>query len=142
MENLPEGMDQSEAEEIMRIATEYCRSISKTEEEAQQMLAALAGIVQEQGAKLVHIGNVLFLVLVRGKQYVEIHTMGEEKRPRDMAKNFMDLANFLRDIGVKVAYTYAPDQKFEKLAKMVDLDIKKMKSDVQGTMMNVYVVEL
>ena len=142
MENLPEGMDQSEAEEIMRIATEYCRSISKTEEEAQQMLAALAGIVQEQGAKLVHIGNVLFLVLVRGKEYVEIHTMGEEKRPRDMAKNFMDLAKFLKDIGVKVAYTYAPDQKFEKLAKMVDLDIKKMKSDVQGTMMNVYVVEL
>lgn len=135
-------MDQSEADEILRIATEYCRSITKTEEEAQQMLAALAGIVQEQGAKLAHLGNVLFLVLVRGKELVEVHTMGEEKQPRLMAKNFVDLANYLKGVGVKVAYTYSPDKKFEKLAKMVDLKIQKYQSDIQGTMMNVYVVEL
>lgn len=142
MENLPPDMDQSEADEIMRIATEYCRSITKTEDEAQKMLAALAGIVQEQSSKLVHIGNVLFLVIVRGERYVEVHTMGEEKRPRDMAKNFLDLANFLREIGVKVAYTYAQDQKLEKLAKLVDLDIKKVKSQIDGQPVNVYVVEL
>lgn len=140
MENVE--MDQSEADEILRIATEYCRSITKTEEEAQQMLGALAGIVQEQGAKLVHLGNVLFLVLVRGKELVEVHTMGEEKQPRQMAKNFIDLANYLKGVGVKVAYTYSPDKKFEKLAKMVDLKVQKYQSNVQGTMMNVYAVEL
>lgn len=140
MENVE--MDQSEADEILRIATEYCRSITKTEEEAQKMLASLAGIVQEQGAKLVHLGNVLFLVLVRGKELVEVHTMGEEKQPRQMAKNFIDLANYLKGVGVKVAYTYSPDKKFEKLAKMVDLKVQKYQSNVQGTMMNVYAVEL
>lgn len=135
-------MDKAEADEIMRIATEYFRSVTKTEDEAQQMLTTLAGVVQEQGAKLVHLGNVLFLVLVRGKELVEVHTIGTEDKPRNMAKNFVDLANYLKGIGVKVAYTYTPDTKFEKLAKMVNLDIQKYKSEVQGTMMNVYVVEL
>lgn len=135
-------MDKAEADEIMRIATEYFRSVTKTEDEAQQMLATLANVVQEQGAKLVHLGNVLFLVLVRGKELVEVHTIGTEDKPRNMAKNFVNLANYLKGIGVKVAYTYTPDTKFEKLAKMVNLDIQKYKSEVQGTMMNVYVVEL
>jgi hypothetical protein len=106
------------------------------------MLGALAGLVQEESAKLVHLGNVLFLVLVRGKELVEVHTMGDEKRPRDMAKNFVDLTNYLKGIGVKVAYTYTPDKKFSKLAKMVDLEIQEYQSEVQGQMMNVYVVEL
>lgn len=140
MENVE--MDRSEADEILRIATEYCRSVTKTEDEAQKMLATLAGVVQEQGAKLVHLGNVLFLILVRGQGLVEVHTMGEEKQPRQMAKNFVDLANYLKGIGAKVAYTYSPDKKFEKLAKMVGLQIQKYQSEVQGTMMNVYVVEL
>ncbi len=72
----------------MRIATEYARSASKSEEEAQKLLGALAAIVQEDSAKLVHLGNVLFLVLVRGKELVEVHTLGDEKKPRDLAQNF------------------------------------------------------
>jgi hypothetical protein len=139
---MAQEIDKKEADEILRIATEYCRSVTKTEEEAQQMLGALAGLVQEESAKLVHLGNVLFLVLVRGKELVEVHTMGDEKRPRDMAKNFVDLTNYLKGIGVKVAYTYTPDKKFSKLAKMVDLEIQEYQSEVQGQMMNVYVVEL
>lgn len=139
---MAEEMDPKEAQEIMRIATEYARGASKSEEEAQKLLNALAAIVQGEGAKLVHLGNVLFLVLVRGKELVEIHTMGEEDKPRSLAKNFLDLAKYLKSIGVKVAYTYTPDTKFAKLAKMVDLKVQQYKSDIQGQMMNVFVVEL
>lgn len=139
---MAEEMDSKEAQEIMRIATEYARSASKSEEEAQKLLGALAAIVQEEGAKLVHLGNVLFLVLVRGKELVEVHTMGDEKKPRDLAQNFLNLAKYLKGIGVKVAYTYTPDTKFSKLAKMVDLKVQQYKSNVQGQMMNVFVVEL
>jgi hypothetical protein len=139
---MAEEMDPKEAQEIMRIATEYARSASKSEEEAQKLLEALAAIVQEEGAKLVHLGNVLFLVLVRGKELVEVHTMGDEKKPRDLAQNFLNLAKYLKGIGVKVAYTYTPDTKFSKLAKMVDLKVQQYKSNVQGQMMNVFVVEL
>jgi hypothetical protein len=139
---MAEEMDPKEAKEIMRIATEYARSISKSEEEAQKLLGALAAIVQEEGSKLVHLGNVLFLVMVRAKEVVEVHTIGDEKQPRALAKNFMDLAAYLKGIGVKLAYTYSPDAKFAKLAKMVDLKVKQYKSNVQGQMMNVFVVEL
>jgi hypothetical protein len=135
-------MDPKEAQEIMRIATEYARKSTESEEEAQEMLRTLAGVLQEQGAKLVHLGNVLFLVLVRGKELVEVHTMGDESRPRDLAKNFVDLAKYLKNIGVKVAYTYTPDAKFSKLAQMVDLKIQKYKTNIQGQSMNVFVVEL
>jgi hypothetical protein len=138
---MTEEMDPKEAQEIMRIATEYARGASKTEEEAQKLLGALAAIVQEDSAKLVHLGNVLFLVLVRGKELVEVHTIGDEKKPRDLAQNFLNLAKYLKGIGVKVAYTYTPDTKFSKLAKMVDLEVQQYKSNVQGQMMNVFVVE-
>jgi hypothetical protein len=139
---MTEEMDPKEAQEIMRIATEYARGASKTEEEAQKLLGALAAIVQEDSAKLVHLGNVLFLVLVRGKELVEVHTIGDEKKPRDLAQNFLNLAKYLKGIGVKVAYTYTPDTKFSKLAKMVNLKVQQYKSNVQGQMMNVFVVEL
>lgn len=135
-------IDDQEAQEIMRIATDYCRSATKTEEEAQKLLSALAATVQEEGAKLVHLGNVLFLVLVRAKETVEVHTMGEEKSPRDMAQRFQELARYLKGIGVKVAYTYAQDSKFKKLARMVGMDVQEYKSKVQGQEMNVFVVEL
>lgn len=135
-------IDDQEAQEIMRIATDYCRSATNTEEEAQKLLSALAATVQEDGAKLVHLGNVLFLILVRAKGTVEIHTMGEEKSPREMAQRFQELARYLKNIGVKVAYTYAQDSRFKKLARMVGMDVQEYTADVQGQKMNVFVVEL
>jgi hypothetical protein len=135
-------IDDNEAQEIMRIATDYCRKATDSEEEAQKLLGALAATVQEEGAKLVHLGNVLFLILVRAKGTVEIHTLGEEKSPRDMAKQFQALANYLKSIGVTVAYTYAADSKFKRLARMIDLKVREYKSEVEGQKMNVFVVEL
>ena len=59
-----------------------------------------------------------------------------------MAKNFQNLAGYLKSIGVSVAYTYSPDHKFKKLARMVDLKVREYKSEVEGQKMNVFVVEL
>lgn len=127
---------------VMKIATNYFRKATKSEEEAQGLLSGLARVLQDEGAKLVHLGNVLFLVLVRGQGVVEVHTIGEESKPRDLAKNFIDLYKYLKNIGVTTAYTYSEDEKFKKLAKMVDLPIKQYKADVQGKKMNVFVVEM
>jgi len=127
---------------VMKIATDYFRKAAKSEEQTQQMLGGLARILQDEGAKLVHLGNVLFLVMVRGQGVVEVHTIGEEKRPRDLAKNFLDLYKYLKNIGVKMAYTYAEDEKFKKLAKMVNLPIKEYAVDYEGKKLNVFAVEL
>jgi hypothetical protein len=129
-------------EAVVKIATDYFRKASKSEEEAQQLLGGLARIIQDEGAKLVHLGNVLFLVMVRGEGVVEIHTIGEESKPRDLAKDFLDLSKYLKNVGVKTAYTYSEDEKFKKLAKMVNLPVKQYKANVEGKKLNVYVVEL
>jgi hypothetical protein len=127
---------------ILKIATDFFRKSTKTEKEAQALLSGLVRVVQDEGAKLVHLGNVLFLVMVRGKGVVEIHTIGEESKPRELAKDFIELSKYLKNVGVKTAYTYSEDEKFKKLAKMVDLPIKQYKADYEGKKLNVFVVEL
>jgi hypothetical protein len=133
---------QVDQEAVVKIATNYFRKATKSEDEAQKLLGGLARILQDDGAKLVHLGNVLFLIMVRGEGVVEVHTIGEESKPRDLAKDFLDLSKYLKNIGVKTAYTYSEDEKFKKLAKMVNLSVKQYKAEVEGKNFNVFVVEL
>jgi len=130
-----------EKQEIERILREYFESETGSKEEAEKLILALAEITKDEGAKLVHLGNVLFLVLVRGEGVVEIHTLGNEPNPRDLAKDFIDLANYLKNIEVKTAYTYTEDNRFDRLAKMTGLPVKQFKEDIEGKLMNVYVME-
>ena len=134
-------IDETEQQEVMQIASDYFLQELGSQEAADEAMAKLATLVQDEGAKLVHIGNVLFLVLVRGKNVVEIHTIGSEPNPRDLAKDFVDLVNYLKNIKVKVAYTYSEDNKFDRLAKMTGLPVKKKQTQVDGKSVNVYIME-
>jgi hypothetical protein len=135
-------IDQAEQQEVVRIANQYFLQELGSQEAADEAMGKLATLIQEDGAKLVHLGNVLFLVLVRGQGVVEVHTIGTESSPRNMAKNFVDLVNYLKNIKVKVAYTYSEDNKFDRLAKMTGLPVKKEKTEVDGKSVNVYIMEL
>jgi hypothetical protein len=134
-------IDQAEQQEVARIANQYFLQELGSQEAADEAMGKLAKMVQEDGAKLVHLGNVLFLVLVRGQGVVEVHTIGTEPSPRNMAKNFVDLVNYLKNIKVKVAYTYSEDNKFDRLAKMTGLPVKKKTTEVDGKSVNVYIME-
>jgi hypothetical protein len=134
-------MDEQEQQEVTRIAREYFLQETGSEEQAEEALAKLASIVQDEGSKLVHIGNVLFLVLVRAEGIVEVHTIGTEANPRMLAQNFVNLANYLQKIGVKIAYTYSEDNRFARLAKMTGLPVKQQKTVVEGRPVNVYIME-
>lgn len=134
-------IDKTEQQEVARIANEYFLQELGSQEAADDAMGKLATLVQEEGAKLVHLGNVLFLVIVRGKNVVEIHTIGNEASPRDLAQDFVDLANYLKNIDVKVAYTYSEDNKFDRLAKMTGLPVKKKQAEVDGKTVNVYIME-
>lgn len=138
---MPEQVDQQEQQQIIQIAMDYFRKEAGSEEGANKMMAGLAHSVQEDGAKLVHIGNVLFLILVRGKGVVEVHTIGSENPPRKLAEDFQQLAAYLQNIGVKMAYTYTAEDRFGRLAQMTGLPFKKFKVDVEGKPMNAYVME-
>jgi len=134
-------IDQTEQQEVVRIANDYFLQELGSQDAADQAMGKLAKLVQEPGAKLVHLGNVLFLVIVRGKNVVEIHTIGNEPNPRDLAKDFVDLANYPKNIKTKVAYTYSEDNKFDRLAKMTGLPVRKEKTEVDGKPVNVYIME-
>jgi len=134
-------IDQAEQQEVVRIATDYFLQELGSQEAASEAMGKLATLVQDEGAKLVHLGNVLFLVIVRGQNVVEVHTIGNEPNPRDLAKDFVDLVNYLKNIKVKVAYTYSEDNKFDRLAKMTGLPVQKKQAEVDGKTVNVYIME-
>jgi len=136
-----QAMDTKEQEQIIKIAFDYFKKESGSDETAQKMLSQLATVVSEEGAKLVHLGNVLFLIMVRGKGVVEIHTIGTEAQPRQLADDFKKLADYLTKIGVKTAYTYTPDNRYGRLAQMTGLPVKTFKVEVEGKPMVAYVME-
>lgn len=139
---MPENqMSPQEAQEIERIARDYFTQEAGSPEGAEEMLGKLATIVQEDGAKLVHLGNVLFLILVQGEGVVEFHTIGSEQTSEQYAKDLVDLARYLENIGVKLAYTYTENRAFERVARMTKLPIIKTETDIDGQHVYVYAVE-
>jgi len=131
----------AEEQKIVNIALNYFKQQTGSQQQAEELLGKLAGIVQEDGAKLVNLGNVLFLVMVRGKGIVEIHTIGNEEQPRMLAEDFKQLAAYLKNIDVKTAYTYTEDKRFARLAKMTGLPFKSYDVKVKGKPMTAYVME-
>ena len=134
-------MDAQEQQQIVQIALDYFKKETGSDEKAQERLGQLAAIVKDEGAKLVHLGNVLFLIMVRGKGIVEIHTIGIEAQPRMLADDFKKLADYLKKIDVKTAYTYTPDNRYGRLAQMTGLPVKTFKIEVKGKPMTAYVME-
>jgi hypothetical protein len=138
---MAEQEQQVDGEKIAQIALNYFKQETGSDAKAKQMLGKLATIVKDEGAKLVHLGNVLFLVMVRGKGAVEIHTIGNEAQPRMLADDFKKLADYLKNIGVKTAYTYTPDNRYGRLAQMTGLPVKTFQIKVKGKPMTAYVME-
>lgn len=133
---------QAQADVIGNIAVNFFRKTAKSEQEAQKMLTGLIHAVKEDGAKLVHLGNVLFLILVRGEGVVEVHTIGFEKVPRALAEDFKQLVAYLKNIGVKTAYTYSNEPRFQRIAQMTGLPVKSFPAKIEGEAQQVYVMEL
>jgi hypothetical protein len=135
-------MDQTEAQEIQDIAWNYFLEETKSAAKAQEMMDKLAGMVQEPSTKLVHIGQNLFLIQVRGKGMVEFHTMGTEQNPKQFAANIMELSKYLRNIGVKMMFSYAEDNKFRVINRLMGNAFKELDTPVDDKALTTYVMEL
>jgi len=131
-----------EQKKILDIANKYfLRETNGDQEKADELMAKLATLVQDSGAKIVPIDDILFLVLVRGKGAVEVHTMASDLIPSNMVEGFKKLAEFLKDIGVKIAYTYTEDRRFARIARQTKLPIKELMQEIDGKPMYIYIVE-
>jgi len=113
-----------EVQEIERIIYGYFLKEYKSERKAQIMMQKLAGVLQDPGVKLVHFGNTVFMFILVEPQVAEVHTMSLDEDSSALAKHFVSLANFLKNIGVKEAYTYSDDPRFAVVAKRTRLPIE------------------
>ena len=134
--------EEMEAQQIMDIATSYfMKEANGDQSVAQELLGKLATMVQEEGVKLVHLNNILFLVIVRGQGAVEVHTIAADINPAEMVDGFKKLAAYLENIGVKIAYTYTKDRRFARIARQTKLPIKEVKENIDGEETYIYIVE-
>jgi hypothetical protein len=131
-----------EQQETLDIAQKYfLRETGGDEEKANELMAKLATVVQEDGAKIIRIDKILFLILVRGKGAVEVHTMAAEIVPQEMVKGFQKLVDFLKDIEVKLAYTFTEDRRFARIARQTKLPFKELKEVIDGKETYIYLME-
>ena len=137
------GTSQEEVQEIIRIMTAYFTAENGGDrKKAEEDVSKVAGLITHQAAKLVHLGNTVFLVLVKSKGKVEFHTMTVDEDSVSLAKNFIDLGKYLKNIGVEEAYTFSDDPKFQVVAKRTRLPIKTRKDKIDGKEQTVYSVKL
>jgi hypothetical protein len=134
----------SEEQEIIRIATAvFDREIGGDEQSAQAFLAGLAKLAQQEGMRLVHLGDSLFLVVVKGKGMVEFHTMPANENPEEIAADVVALTKYLRNIGVKIAYTYFSNEKHKDIIDATQLDFVEKQVDApDGEKYVAYYLEL
>lgn len=107
----------------MQILESALRRALPDEEQVGLAQGALVEMLKAPENKLVHLGNSLFLVMVKAPGQVEVHTFSEET-PQALAKNFVELSKYLKNIGVKRATTYSDDPRFQKISEMTQLPVK------------------
>jgi hypothetical protein len=131
-----------EAQEVTDIITKYFKKTTGSDMQARIMTEKLATLVQQPAAKLIHLGNTVFLVLVKEPGVVEIHTMADSEDSAKLAKNFVKLSAILKNLGVKRAYTYTNDPKLAVVAKRTKLPFKTSKKiGEDGRSYTVYTLE-
>jgi hypothetical protein len=135
-------MENKDAQIIQNLVQEYAKQNTSTPQEADQLILQLAQVVQEDGAKLIHFGNTLFLVLVRDKGVVEFHTLSVNEDGIALSKHLLSLVNYLKNIGAKVVYSYSNDPKFKILAKRVKVFKTQEVKMPNGQDTTAYYVEL
>lgn len=119
-----EAVTQEEAQKIQEIIYGYFQKEFGSAQKANVMMQKLAGLLQDPGVKLVQFGNTVFLVILVEPQVAEIHTMSLDEQSSTLASHFVELANFLKNIGVREAYTYSDDPRFAAVAKRTRLPIE------------------
>ena len=118
-----------EMEQVVGIMRRYFIKETGSEEEADRMIGGIVNMVQQKkGAVfLVHIDNTVFLLLVNGPGVIEVHTMAADSDSSAMARAFVKLSDYLKNLGVKKAYSYSNDPRFAAVARRTRLPIRTEK---------------
>ena len=116
---------QDNSNPVVRIIYDHFLDMYKSAKQAAAAVNYMAAKVQEPGCKLVHLGNVVFIVTVSGPHMVEMHAMvggklSEGAKLKELDKQLDPLMAILKKADVKVLYTYMPlgrKKTFEKILR-------------------------
>lgn len=115
-----------ENEQVMDIITGYFKDVTGSEQEAQKAVAGLAATVQNPGVKLVHLGDTVFMTIIKGKGFVEFHPLYVNRDVESLTKDLNTYVNYLKNIGVQVMFTYGgKDFPYEDIVKESEFDFEE-----------------
>ena len=121
-----------EGQQVIDIITGYFRKITGNDKDAEKMVSGLAATVQDPGAKLVHLGDTVFLTIIRGKGFVEFHPIYVNRDLNQLTKDLDIYVKYLKNIGVTVMYTYGgEDFPYEDVIEDSDLGFEEQKVENQ-----------
>ena len=121
-----------ENQQVMDIITGYFKEVTGNEQDAQSLVSGLAATVQDPGAKLVHLGDTVFLTIIRGKGFVEFHPMYVNREIDQLTKDLDLYVKYLKNIGVTVMYTYGGDDfPYEDVIEDSDLGFEEREVENQ-----------
>jgi len=109
----------------------------------KRILSGVANIVKKKQAKLVQVGNTVFLVMPQPDGSAEFHTFTVEP-PETLSKRYKAAANTLKQMGFKRAVSYATSPAFTKIAKDTGLPVKISQTQqmISGKMVPAYKFEV
>lgn len=121
-------VSQEEQQEIVDIVTGFYKQRVDSEEEVNKLLQNLGAMVQQQGAKLVHINQTVFMVLVQGEGVVDFYAMYDKFNKKEQINNLKQFVAYAKNIGIKTLITQTlPEDEYEEV-----LDDSGYKFQVEG----------
>jgi hypothetical protein len=121
-------ISQEEQQEVLDILTGFYKQRVDSEEEVNKLLQNLGAMVQQQGAKLVHINQTVFMVLVQGEGVVDFYAMYDKFNKKEQINNLKQFIAYAKNIGIKTLITQTlPEDEYEEV-----LDDSGYKFQVEG----------
>lgn len=109
---------------VIKIMFEHFMVQYNDEEKAIAAINFIAEQVKQPGCKLIHLGNIVFLITVSTSHMVEMHAMmggnlTEDQKIAELDKQLDKLLPILKKMEVKLAYTYMTVDKVNKFRKVL-----------------------
>ena len=109
----------------VRIMYEHFMDQFKDESKTFAAINHIAEKVKEPGCKLIHLENTVFLITVSAARMVEMHAMmgghpTMDQKLKTLDKLLDQLLPMLKELDVKIAYTYMTPDKVGEFRKILE----------------------
>jgi hypothetical protein len=111
--------------QVIKLVTEFFREKAPDDQAVDLALGQLATLIRMPGNKLVHLGQNVFLVMVKGQGQTEVHNVSLVRNYTKFRTNLQKLINYLKGIDVSHAIIQDEDRYMERALKSLKLDYQK-----------------